>query len=170
VNITNWIQAISASVAAIVTIVLARITYIYVRETKRMASAIKAQTDMQEKEFILRMTPRIEDQYSKRIDNVIDPTISIRVKNVGYYPVKFTHIFYNLFNTQSPSDQPGKVIYIERWLDKNEELLRDFQVNFSEIGFANVGELRSRGGVHIQLHFDDINGNQFRPTDKNIFY
>lgn len=50
---TEWIQAISTSIACLASAVLARITYIYVRETKRIAAASEKQTELSLRPFVM---------------------------------------------------------------------------------------------------------------------
>lgn len=101
---TNWIQAISAFVSAIVTIVLARITYIYVRHTKRMAESMKTQTDLEQFKFDKDIKPICKLYLSNHSTNANEGRFDYAVKNDGKEIFTINKIILKIFNEEHPLD------------------------------------------------------------------
>jgi len=103
VNITNWIQAISAGVAAIVTIVLARITYIYVRETKRMAASMETQTAIMAENYERNIAPICKPHFVSSATSKEETKIRFIILNYGkeiFYVIKIITRVWNIDNPQ----------------------------------------------------------------------
>jgi hypothetical protein len=116
---TDWIQAISASIAAIVTIVLARITYIYVRETKRMAKAAEEQSKTMQKEFEIRLMPLVEEEIEKKESSIERTTIELTIINSGFYPVFCINASINIFQKDHRNEILKDTIDFRKWLEKD---------------------------------------------------
>jgi len=101
---TNWIQAISAGVSAIVTIVLARITYIYVRQTKRMAESMKTQTDLEQFKFDQDIKPICNLYLFNHSSNVDEGRFDYAVRNDGKEIFTINKIILKIFNEEHPLD------------------------------------------------------------------
>jgi hypothetical protein len=159
----QWIQIVFSGALFLATVGLVIVTIIYARATKKMA-------DVMQKEFELRVAPLIEPEIYVHKD-ALDPMASIAVKNVGSYPVYFSHIFYRWWHREKPADIfKNDIQHVEKWVVKEREFeKRNVKFSFSLLeGFSTPEDVKKNGMATLTLHFLDISGKKFKLLENKI--
>lgn len=130
---TDWIQAISAGIAAIVTVVLARITYIYVRETKRMARAAEEQSKTMQREFEIRLMPLVEENIAKKESTIANTAIELTITNRGFYPVYCIEAAVKIFQNDHKDEIVEDTVSFGRWLEKDGVINAQVNLRFGDL-------------------------------------
>lgn len=138
------------------------VTLVYTLATRRMAREMKSQSEMMQKEFEIRIAPLVELKITPQLVNVLNPISTVTVNNKGFYPVKFEYIFFHLWYREKPDTAEPGLIQIDRWLEKGQSLTRVIRFPFSKIPlFKNASDVNGHGMASVELHFTDIQKEQF---------
>jgi len=158
---TDWIQAISAGIAALVTIVLARITYIYVRETKRMAKAAEEQSKMMQREFEIRLMPLVEERISKRVTASPKATADLIISNKGLYQVFCTDVEIKLSNNDNKEDFFIEHTNFLQWLESGHEITREITFDFGRLSsFSRDQNIKDKATVIMTFNYRSISNTE----------
>jgi len=161
VNTTDWIQAISAGVAALVTIVLARITYIYVRETKRIARTSEKQVEMMQKEFEIRLMPLVEERINKTITASPKAAANLVISNKGFYPVHCIDAEIKLSNNENKDEFVVERMDFFLWLEGGKIITRDLSFDFSRLSsFSKDPNISDKATATMTFNYRSINNSE----------
>lgn len=159
----QWILIVFSGALALATAILACITNKYMKATKKMA-------DVMQREFELRVAPFIEPEIYVHKD-ALDPMVSITIKNMGSYPVYFSHIFFRWWHREKPADiSKNEIQHVEKWLEKEGGCeKRNVRFSFSLLeGFSTPEDVKKNGMATLTLHFLDISGKKFKLLENKI--
>lgn len=135
------------------------------RATKRMANIMQ-------KELELRILPLLEPKIYVHKD-ALKPLVEVNVKNIGSFPVYFSHIFYKFWERMDPEgNQMSNIQWVNRWIGKGDICEENIRFDFSILkGFSTADDVKRDGMASLELHFEDINRNEFTEfKDKIIMF
>lgn len=146
----------------LVTIGLVIVTLVYTLATRKMAKEMKHQSEMMQKEFEIRIAPLIEPKYYQITTNVLNPLWVVTVHNKGFYPVKFENINIRWWHREKPDTAETELRQINKWMEKGELSRHKITFRFSKIAqFQHSWDVKESGMASVELHFMDIQKNQF---------
>jgi hypothetical protein len=155
----NWALVIA-------TIVLAVITFFYMRHTKRQADETKIMADVMVRDFEFKVSPLIDIQTGTRSHSSRGFEIEVRVFNRGFCVVRTDQIVMSWCykEAQVPCSQIKKKI--DELLDKDNSITETFQLADDDIKTPAVPESENLEGYHlgrivkasIWLEFFDVAG------------
>jgi len=158
----DLIQLIISYCIALGSIGLLVITLIYAIATRRMADEMKRQSSMFQREFELRIAPRIEPKIHMKTSDVMDPVLEISVINKGFYVVKFDYVYYRWWHRINPNDAKTDIYFINKWLDNGDQETFEIKFDFSKIAkFRNASDVKGNGMAEVELHFTDVERKPF---------
>ena len=155
----NWALVIA-------TMVLALITFFYMRHTKRLADDTKRMADIMVREFELKVVPIIDIQIGSRMHSSQGFGIQVKIFNRGFYPVRTGKILMRWWYKKG---QPSSRVIeknLNKLLDKDNPITETLQLRDDEVKNPDVPETQNLNGYHlgrivaasIWLEFDDMTG------------
>ncbi|MFW9851830.1 MAG: hypothetical protein ACFFDS_02720 [Candidatus Thorarchaeota archaeon] len=150
----------------VMTGVLAVITFFYMLFTRKMANRMKEQTELFEKEFTIRITPRLDNPTlfpKKRSGSKV--WIIPSVFNAGLSAFYLEHVFLKFHHRDYPDISHDDLIPINRYVLPGREYRPDESVEFDYASFpefADVREIKGKAFIEFFFKYSDLEGNELR--------
>jgi len=156
-----------------VTFILVIITAVYVVFTGKMAKRMKEQTELQKKEFDLRIKPQY-DMPKLELCETSGSKFKLRprVVNAGFSPFRFDFVSLKFFNRDDPNKPYAEPIWIHKHIFPEKEYYRE-PIEFDCAKFINfpetedVRDVRAKVYIMYFFEFSDLLGNRYRYPEKN---
>lgn len=154
-----------------VTFILVVITFFYMLFTAKIAKRMKDQTELSQKEFNVRITPRPEPDVGPHITSGSECDLTIKVFNAGLSPFFIDCIHLNFYHSDRPGEVHRETMQIKRYIQPGREYLREF-AKFDYAQFPNFSEVEMvQGKAYITYHvelFDLLNERYRWPKEGEV--
>jgi len=155
------------------TIVLAIITYCYMRHTKKLADETKKMADIMVKDFEVKVTPLI-DMKVRRLHSTRGFENTITLLNQGFYPIRIHKIVMKWWYESKPTNPYYKEEPVDGYLYKDNPISKTITIRDDEIKNPEFPESEPLNGAHlgkivaasILVSFYDVNGRVQQTTPK----
>jgi len=162
-------QFVFSGALVLVTGILAAITFAYMLFTRKMAKSMAAQSEIMTREFELRIAPLLDLSWHKRIHS-LKPYVEITVKNVGYYPIYFSHVSYKYWERQDPNNNSISANHdVEKWIEKGKSCKERITFDFTALkNFPTLADIKDKGMAEFTGHFRTSSGEKFKRPKRKI--
>jgi len=134
----------------IVTMVLALITFFYMRHTKRMAYETKRMADVMVRDYETRIMPLLDIQVKGPSHSSQGFEIPITISNLGNDPIKVKKLVMKWWYKNHPEKVPQEIPKeFDVWLKRNDPVTALFLLGDGQIKNSEIPESQNLNGVHL---------------------